>query len=182
MFDVTAVQPLLQRSVNLFETSANCFREAAMKAHMCGLQGEKRRLRYLSRKARDIVDCTEHKVWDMFKIELTPQEGTVDVSALRDAKSTLEGMIDKMWKIYNEAHQIANDLVVAKARPLSKPVYEYVDCLFEVIGELQRAQFEYELANYEYHHISRYQVSYYNVHDEYEPKEEAQGYSDHHSA
>jgi len=171
-------QPLIQRALNLFEASATWNRKAALKAHKCGLQGEKRRLRYLYRKAGNIVDRLVHEIWDMYKIEMNPMDGSIDVSHLVDTKSTLQGIISTMWKVYNEAHQVANELVVAKLRPIAQSIYHYTDCLYEILGELQRAQFEYELANYEYHHISRYQVSYFNVHDEYERREEEQGYKD----
>ena len=178
--DVSTVQPLLQRSLNLMETASCWQRKAAKRAHIVGLQGEKRRMRYLYREARNIVDWLEHYTYDSLKIDICAQPGTADVTALACPMSTMNGIIEKLWVIYNEAHQLGNDFVVAKFRTFSKPLYKYCDKLFEIISELQRAQCEYDKANYEYHHISRYQVSYYNVHDEYEEKEEDQGYIDHH--
>lgn len=190
MYDLVLVQSLVQRALNLFETSAEWDRKAAMKAHMCGLQGEKRRLRDLSREARNVVDSLQHCTYDKIKVddpkrpgkkiglELYPITGTSDVSTLVCPESTLVGILVKLWKVHDEAHQIANDLVIAKMRSLSKPIYCFIDCLSECIDELQRAYDEYEWAKWEYHHISRYQVSHYNVHDEYEKKEEAQGYKD----
>lgn len=176
--DVSTVQPLLQKLLNLMETAACWERKAAKKAHMVGLQGEKRRLRTLYREAQNVVDWTEHYALDLLKIDICAQVGTVDVSTLTDTKSTMDGIISKLWVIYNEVHQIANDLVVAKFRGFAYRLYKYADRLFFILGELQRADDEYGKASYEYHHLSRYQVSYYNVHDEYEPKEEEQGYRD----
>lgn len=178
--DVSTVQPLLQRALNLMETTSCWQRKAAKKAHIVGLQGEKRRMRYLSRESRNVVDWMEHNIYDILKIDISAQSGTTDTSGLVCPMSTMNGIVDKLWLIYNEAHQIANDLVVAKFRVFAKPLYCYSDELCCIIGELQRAQFEYEKANYEYHHISRYQVSWCNVHDKYEDKEESQGYTDHH--
>ena len=172
-------QPLLQKALNFMETASNWQRRAAKRAHIVGLQGEKRRLRYLSRKARNIVDWTEHCAYDLLKIDISAQPGSIDTNALVCPMSTMNGIIEKLWVIYNEAHQIANDLIASKARGFAKHVYDYTDELFCILGELQRAQTEYEKAEYEYHHISRYQVGYYNVHDEYENKEEEQGYKDH---
>lgn len=176
--DVSTVQPLLQKALNLMETAACWERKAAKKAHVVGLQGEKRRLRKLYREAQNVVDWIEHYAVDLLKIDICAQEGTVDVSTLTDTKTTMDGIIAKLWVIYNEVHQIANDLVMAKFRGFSHRLYKYADCLFYILGELQRADSEYGKASYEYHHVSRYQVSYYNVHDEYEPKEEEQGYRD----
>lgn len=177
--DVTQVQPLIQRSLNLMETASCWCRKASKKAHIAGMQGEKRRLRYLYREASNIVDWTEHAIFDHLKIDICAQPGNVDVSSLMCPMSTMNGMIEKLWVIRDQAHDIANQLVIAKCRRYAKRLYCYVDKLDDILSELQRAQNEYERANYEYHHISRYQVSYYNVHDEYEEKEETQGYSDH---
>lgn len=176
--DISTVQPLLQKSLNLMETASMWARVAAKKAHIVGLQGEKRRLRWLYREARNIVDWTEHAAYDVLMIDIMPQAGSTDVNGLTDTRTTMLGIIDKLWVIYNEAHQIANDLVVAKFKCFAEPLYCYAGKLFKIIQELQRAESEYGKASYEYHHISRYQVSYYNVHDEYECKEEEQGYSD----
>lgn len=177
--DVFATKIIIQRALDLMETAACWERKAAKKAHICGLQGEKRRLRYLSRDARNIVDWLEHIAYDVLKVDICAQEGSVDVSTLVDPKTTMEGIISKLWTIYNEVHQIANELVVAKFKKLSEPLYCYSGKLFDILQELQRSHTCYEFGKYEYHHVSRYQVGWENVHDEYEEKEESQGYNDH---
>lgn len=176
--NVPIVQPLIQRSLDLMETASCWERKAAKSAHICGLQGEKRRLRYLYREAQNIVDWTEHTAYDLLKIEIRAQEGTIDTSSLLCPMSTMNGLIEKLWTIYYEAHQIANDLINAKFKKFAEPLYCYANKLFDILTELQRAQSEYEKAKYEYHHISRYQVAWENVHDNYEAKEERQGYKD----
>jgi len=180
--EVNTIQLIIQRAINLFDTAAQWSRSAAMKAHMSGLQGEKRRLRYLYRRANNIVDVLSSQMWDLFCVEMVPEKGSVDVSALLCPRSTMAGIMNTTTKVYSEGHQLANELVAACYRPLAKPLYDYIDCLFEVIRELHRAHFEYDLANYDYHHVSRYQVAYYNIHDEYEEKERSQGYNDYHEA
>jgi len=176
--DTTAIQPILQRALNLMETGSAWERKAAKRAHIVGLQGEKRRLRYLSREARNAVDWLEHAAYDILRLDMTAKAGTVDVTQLVCPMSTMNGIIEKLWVIYNECHQIANDLVMAKYRSFAQPLYCYADELFCILGELQRTQFEYEKANYEYHHVSRQQVGKDNVHDIYEEKEKEQGYKD----
>ena len=177
--DVSTVQPLLQRALNLMETASCWERKASKKAHIVGLQGEKRRLRYLYREAHNIVDKLEHSAYDVLRLDICAQPGSAEVTDLVCCKTTMCGIIDKLWVIHDEAHQLANDLVVAKFKPYAACLYSYEEKIFSILSELQRANAEYEMAEYEYHHISRYQVSYYNVHDEYEDKEESQGYSDH---
>ena len=172
-------EPLLQKAINFMETVSMWERKAARKAHIVGLQGEKRRLRRLSREARNIVDWIEYTTYDVLCREINNQAGNTDVSTLKCPKSTMTGMVDKLWTIYNEVHQMANDLVVAKLRSFSAPLYCYAEGIFELLGELNRNFNEYEMAKWEYHHISRYQVSWYNIHDEEEDKEESQGYKDH---
>lgn len=176
--DVSAVQPLLQRTLNLMETAACWARKAAKQAHIVGLQGEKRRLRYLYRKATNIVDWTEHAALDHLRLNICAQPGTVDVSSLVCCMSTMNGIIEKLWTIRDQTHKLANELVMANYRRYAERLYDYSDCLDDILSDLQKAQFEYEKAEYEYHHVSRYQVGYYNIHDEYEEKEEAQGYVD----
>lgn len=176
--DYTVIQPLLQRSLDLMETAARWERRAAKKAHIVGLQGEKRRLRYLSRKARNVVDVIEHSAYDLFKLDMYAQEGSIDVSSLVCVMSTMNGIIEKLWTIYNETHTIANEMVIAKFKKFANPLYDYSCELFEIIVELRRAQSSYEMGEYEHHHVSRYQIAWENVHDNYEPKEEEQGYKD----
>jgi len=179
--DIAQLESLLQKTLNLMETASCWSRKAAKKAHIVGLQGEKRRLRYLSREARYIVDWTEHYSYDLLKIDICATPGSVDVSTLVCTGTTMKGIISKLWTIYDAVHQTANELVTAKFRDFATPLYSYTSKLFCIIGELQRAENEYVMADYEYHHVSRYQVSWYNVHDEYEDKEECQGYQDHKS-
>ena len=177
--DQTAVKALIQRALNLMETASCWERKAAKRAHIVGLQGEKRRLRWLYRQSKHIVDWLEHYAYDHLKLDICAQPGSADVSGLVCAMSTMNGIIEKLWTIRNECHKLANELVVAYARKYSKCLYEYADTLDDILAELQRNASEYEKAQYDYHHISRYQVSWYNIHDEYEKKEESQGYIDH---
>jgi len=174
--DITTLQPVLQRALNLLATASSWQRGAAKRAHIVGLQGEKRRLRYLYREASYITDWLEHKIYDVFELDLIAQQGTADTSVMQCVKSSMDTIIKKLWTIYEASHQVANELVNLKYRNLAQPIYTYAGRLFDIIAELQRAVKEYERAEFEYHHISRYQVGYYNIHDEYEDKEEAQGF------
>ena len=180
MVDTTTIQPILQQTIDALETSGHWAQCAAKKAHIAGLQGEKRRLRYLAREARYIVTWTEHFAYDLLCIDISAQRGNTDVRSLLCPRSTMEGVISKLWTIVQILHGLANELIQEKMRVFAKPLYAYVDELFSIIAELQRTQTEYERSDYEYHHISRYQVGWSNVHDKYEEKEQEQGYTDHH--
>ena len=180
MPDMSADKALVQRALDLLETAANFDRKAAMKCHMAGLQGEKRRMRYLYRTSQNIVDCLQHSVYDIFNpgMELYPTVGTVDVYSMSDCKSCIQKAIETLWKVHDEAHSIANDMVLGKLKGLSDPLYEYCSCLMSIIGEMQRNYRSYELSGWDWHHISRHQETECNIHDKYEGKEKSQGYSD----
>lgn len=182
MIDQGIVRTSIQRALDILATSKDWDDMAAIRCHLIGLQGEKRRLRYLSRKAGYIITFLQHKPLDIFEPPLSclPIAGDVgdSIAKLTDAKVAMPLIVEKLWKIYTSLHQIANELVANNMRPLADCLYEYIGCIFNVIGDLNRADREYKLADYEYHHISRYQVGWANVHDEYEDKEESQGYSD----
>jgi len=178
--DITTIQPLLQQTIDALDTSSHWQDCAAKKAHIAGLQGEKRRLRYLAREAKNLVTWMEHFTYDLLGLDISAQRGDIDVSTLLCPRSTMDGIISKLWKITSVLHTCANEFITVNMRTYAIPLYAYVEELFSIIAELQRARREYEQADYEYHHISRYQVSWCNVHDKYEEKEEAQGYTDHH--
>lgn len=178
IIDVSVIQPLLQNALDLMATASCWERKAAMKAHICGLQGEKRRLRYLYREANNYVDMTEHLVKDVLKIEMSAQQGSGDVSSLLTPETCMEGIIDKLWTIRMKVHKIANDMVAAGFKEFANPLYCYAEKLFKCIGYLQRMDDLYKSCKYDMVLISRYQVADENVHDEYEPKEEGQGYKD----
>lgn len=176
--NTSVIQPLLQRALDLMETAARWERRAAKKAYICGLQGEKRRLRYLYREAQNIVDWIEYAAEDDLKLDICAKEGSVDVSSLLCPMSTMNGVIEKLWTIYGNIRSLVNEIIAANFKDFSVPLDKYACELFAIIGELQRTQSEYEKAKYEYHHISRYQVGWENVHDKYEAMEEKQGYKD----
>ena len=180
MVDTTTIQPLIQQTIDALDTSGHWMQCAAKKAHIAGLQGEKRRLRYLAREAKHIVTWAEHFSYDLLCIDISAKRGNTDVSTLLCPRSTMEGIISKLWTIVQVLHTYANEFIANNMRCYAIPVYNYVEELFSIIAELQRTQSEYERADYEYHHISRYQVGWSNVHDKYEEKEECQGYTDHH--
>lgn len=184
MANRTEAQNLIQRALDLFETIATFDRSAAMKCHIAGLQGEKRRMRYLYRKAKCVVDCLQHGAWDMFDpgLELYPKSGSADVSSMTNTQTCMRKIIDTLWKVHDEAHAIANDMVMAKLKSLSCPVYDYCDCLTTIISEMNRNYRSYEMSGWDWHHITRHQETDCNIHDKYEDKEEGQGYSDHKEA
>jgi hypothetical protein len=184
MPDRNIAQNLTQKTIDLLET-ASCFcRKAAMKCHIVGLQGEKRRMRYLYRKCNNIADSMQHGVYDIFSpgLELYPNTGNTDITMINSPQTCMKKMIDTLWAVHDQLHLIANDMVIQKMKGLSGPLYDYCSCLMSMLGEMQRNYRSYEAGGWEYHHISRHQESACNIHDEYEDKEGHQGYSDHKEA
>lgn len=178
VLDPTPIQPLMQRAINTLASSAEWDEKAAMKCHINGLQGEKRRLRKFKRKCCMTIDSLKHGFYGKFGIELEQVANPADVTNLIDCKTTMPALIEKVCLMYETLHCLSNEMIAAKYKKYAQALDCLVDELFDLIDELQRANDEYEKAGYEYHHISRYQVSYYNVHDQEEPKEESQGYQD----
>lgn len=167
---------LVQKAINLLESSSCWDDQAALRAHVLGLQGKKRVERYESRKEHMMVQCYIHDMFDLFDVEMQPEIGEIILPPMPDITSFFEAYIKKLWAVYHELHEIANALVIAGYKPLSESLYCYIECLHKCIIDNKRELREYLLANKEYHHISRYEVSYYNIHDKYEKKEESQGY------
>lgn len=184
MADRALAQSLIQKALDLFETSALFNRRAAMKCHISGLQGEKRRARYLFRKSQYIVDCLQHSTVDLFDpiLELYPNVGSIDISSMVTPKACMEKIISTLWKIHDDAQGIANDMVIAKFNSLREPIDKFCDCIMTIIAEMNRNYRSYEAAAWEWHHVSRHQETDCNIHDKYEDKEEQQGYKDHKEA
>lgn len=184
MADITLAKTLIQKALDLFETGACFYRKAAMKCHMVGLQGEKRRMRYLYRQYQMVTDCLQHGAWDLFDpgLELYAEVGNSDIKIMSDTKTCMRKMIDTLWKLHDEAHTIANEMVVGKLKGLAEIIYKYCDCIMSMITEMQRNYRSYEMSGWDWHHISRHQETECNIHDKYESKEESQGYSDHKEA
>jgi len=173
------IVPLVQRAIDLACTASDWMTKASLEAHDVGLQGEKRRLRSLSREAGFIIDKLSHSARDIYFVKLHPAKGTTDVSTLKCTESTMLGIISKLWTIHDEFHRIANEMVVNLNRSMSLPIYCYCDEIMTILSELQRNHESYARGEYEWHHVSRHQESDHNIHDCYEGKEESQGYKDH---
>lgn len=175
MADKGKATSLMQRAINLLEASRAWEGQAFLKAQILGLQGEKRRERYEARKDYMLMQYLQCCAVDLFDTELTPSSSQVTISNT-SIPEYFRTYLKKLWETYNELHNIANDLVVAGWKPIAEPLYCHLDYLLEVIVETKRTIKEGDLADWEYHHVSRYQVSNHNIHDCYEKKEAKQGY------
>jgi len=72
--------------------------------------------------------------------------------------------------------QIANAIVAAGFHPLSQCLHMHQAYLQDEIIDTNRFIMEGDAAKWEFHHISRYQVSMKdNIHDNYEEKKRKQG-------
>lgn len=168
---------LLQAAVNLLYASQEWEGVAHMKAQKLGLQGEKRRERYEQRKELCIMQYLQSVAIDLFDVEIMPARQNVNFPQVTDIQSYFNQYLAKLWEIYEGIHSIANELVVKNYKAISEPLYEYACCLFKEIIDTRRTIKEGTIANWEFHHVSRYQVSMKeNVHDKFEGKEEQQGY------
>jgi len=170
------VQESLDFSTQVFDVLS----KGAMYSHDVGLQGEKRRLRYLGREAIMLGEKLQHGARDIYACMLWPAKAKhSDVNGLTTMENTMIWIINKLWQIHDEYHRIANEMVVGRNRTLSICVYNYCNCIMKEIAALQRNHEGYSRASYDWHHVSRHQETEFNIHDHFEDKEEGQGYSDH---
>lgn len=167
--------PLFQTALDALERSRQWADQAFIRAQAIGLQGEKRRERHNARKDYMLIQHLRCLALDLFNTEIEPVKASGKVAASTIPEYFRE-YLGKLVESYNELHQVANDMVVSGLRPASSPIYKLCDCLWDQIIECRRAIKEGELAKWEYHHISRYQVSFCNVHDKMEETEESEGY------
>lgn len=169
---------LLQRAINLLYAAYTWDDEASLIAQSLGLHGEKREERHMSRKFHMLVQHYRSVCLDLLDIKISPASATHDLSSFTTIKIYLEKYIEKTWATYTELQVIANELVKGCFKPLSCEMYKLADCLQDEIIRSKRLLKEYMLANEQYHHISRYEVSYDNVHDRLEKIEDKEGYID----
>lgn len=168
---------LLQEAINLLDASSKWADKAFLPALRLGLRGEKRRERYAARKEHSLKQHFQSLAYDLFDIELYPHESRVDFPMTPDITAWYEVLIRKLWETHSQLSKIANDLVVSGYKAISEPLYEYLGCIQDELIEAKILLKGYLLANKEYHHISRYEISGDdNIHDRYEKKEEKTGY------
>lgn len=167
---------LLQDAINLLDASQKWENRAQIKAQKLGIQGEKRREGHDERKELCLAQYLQRTAMDIFDAELYPEVGNVSAPAFSRPQDYFTAYHAKLWETYEALHMIANELVVKGYKPIAGPMYDYACYMFDEIIDTRRQLKEYALAGWEYHHISRYQVSYENRHDDYEKKERKQGY------
>lgn len=166
---------LLQSAINILDDSFRWEDQAYTRAQMLSVHGEKRRERHEARKDYMLQQHLKCLAVDLFDMELKAAPTSI-VLPKTDIPGYFDMYLKKLWKTYDELHKVANDLVVAGYKHIAEPIYCHLDCVFDEIIETKRTIKEGNLANWEFHHVSRYQVGYYNVHDCMEKKEQAEGY------
>lgn len=162
---------LVKQAMDVLNYQDRYDRISAMKAHIVGLQGEKRVDRIEHREYGCIVDDYQHRLWDLFDVEYYAIDRPINLDNVTDITNYLETHISRLWTFRDELSNLADDMIKAGYLSFSKPLTQ---CAMEVentIVRLRREYIEYNWAKKEYHHISRYEVGYYNVHDEAEKKE-----------
>lgn len=149
---------------------------ASMKAHIVGLQGEKRIDRIEDRKYHMTAQYLQHKLWDKFDVEYYPIEKPVNLSMVTSIDSYFSTHIAALWEFYMSLNALGNEMVAAGYNSYSDCLSCHAKEVDETIDRLQRLSDEYTMSGKSYIHISRYETTNCNVHDEGEEKEKAQGY------
>ena len=167
---------LIQKAINLLEASSQWNDRASMLAHRLLVEGEKRRDRHDDRDEHMTRQYLQHTALDLFGVELYPLASDVAAPKATDPEVYFKMYIKKLWASYEEVGQIANAIVAAGFHPLSQCLHMHQAYLQDEIIDTNRFIMEGDAAKWEFHHISRYQVSMKdNIHDNYEEKKRKQG-------
>jgi len=159
---------LMKQAAILLNNQDRYDRISSMKAHIVGLQGEKRVDRIEHREYGGTVDYLMHRLLDLFDVEFYPPENRINLDGITDITKYLETHIAQLWKFHSELAMLSNEMTLAGHKKIAKCLDKHVFDVEDKLVELRRLYKEYLLANKEYHHISRYEVGYFNVHDEAE--------------
>lgn len=168
--------PILESAISTLKLYMSWDNSAFTRAQLLGLQGEKRVERHTARKDYMLIQYLRCLAVDLFDEEIDPEPASLPVITAMEMRNFFIEYLERMKREYDELHRLANEAVSAGLRPISKPLYELCSCLWDQIIECRRAIKEGDLARWEYHHISRYQVSYCNVHDMMISVEETDGW------
>ncbi len=175
--DATKFHDLAQSAINLLCASAEWNALAHLRAQSLGLQGEKREARIDEHDAMWLKQYIASTANDLFGAEMRAYPVQLSLpDSMNSIPGYFEGLRQKLEDEYDHLHRIANELVVAGFRPIAEKLYCRTDALFCRLIEVRRTVKEGALADWAYHHVSRYQVGYHNVHDDAEKKERDRGY------
>lgn len=167
----------IQAVINTLRACMEWDDKAFLEAQAIGLQGEKRRDCHEECKTLMLSQWLRRKTGDLFDVKVLPEPVQVNLpSEMSTIPGYFNAYLNKMEETYSGLHKQANVLVNMGYQPIAKKLYKYTCHLMKIIIEVRRIIKEGKLANWEYHHVSRYQVSFDNVHDRYECKEKKMGY------
>lgn len=162
---------LLQKTITELDAWKHWGEKAFLKAQELGLQGEKRRERdYLTEIAYCLEKDYQSKALDAFNVIIEPEEIRKSFELINDYRSYFQALKQALWEEYHTLHDLANKFVVANYKPLACDLYDFTECLWDVIIKVQRIIKEGDATEWMPHHVLIYQVSYENVHDYYEKK------------
>lgn len=168
---------LIQDAVNALNALRVWEDWAHMRAQRLGLQGEKRRERDDEHEDLCLMQYLQSVAVDLFDAEVYPAAASTSFPQIGRIPDYFKTYLAQLWEAYDELHTVANDLVIKGYKSIAEPIYCHIGHLFDEIIETRRTIKEGDLAGWEYHHVSRYQVAMDNVHDRYEGKEKKHGYT-----
>jgi hypothetical protein len=143
------------------------------------LEGEKRRLRYLSTRYHDLIRFFETDFFDLFAEFLNCPHTPAILSEISNVGEFFKKTNRCVEDFHNKLHGYANDLMPCFSYRYAKILLCKIDEISNIIVEYNRIIGEGEKCNWDNYYIQRImskEQTYENIHDLYEEKENDHGY------
>lgn len=174
------VKSLLQSALVEIYNSEKFCESYLQKAQKLGLQGEKRRLRYLSVIWHNLKNYLHCDYFDLFGASLESGHSETPPPTVASIQDFFKKTCSHFEKMYDFLHGIANKLMPANGYCYATCFLEKCNCIAEYIKEYRRIIMEGEAAGWSAEYIQRlliHQTTWHNVHDCFEEKEKEVGYN-----
>lgn len=170
----------IQSTVDLLYQFEEWENMAFVKALSLGLQGKKREARYEGTKDLNIRKYLQSTAFDLFETEIYPKQAVTQFPPVNNIETFLSEYRRGLWDIYWKLHESANMFVAPLClRDLACPLYDRASCIKNAIVELNRQIKRWndmKQLGTPLHDLFIYETTEYNIHDEFEKKEESTGY------
>jgi len=154
-------------------------KEYMLKAQKWGLQGEKRRLRYLSVIYHNIGNFLNTDYFDFAGADLMPIYQLSEFEKTKDIPDFFNHLLLYCEQMYDKFHASANALNAANGYPYACKLLKLTCEICENIKYYRRVVKEGKDFGWSDAYIQRlmqHQTTDYNIHDDFEKKESEKGY------
>lgn len=165
------IKSQLQKAVDVMYAAEKFEEEILIHAQVIGLQGEKRKERYCSSKSHNLVNYLKCEAYDVFGAVIRPHHVETPPMSITNFEKYFEISLERHVNIYDELHEIANELVKYHYQPVACLLFCKCKCILDEIRYIKRTLAEGKKAAWSPTWIFTYQTTFENVHDKYEKLE-----------